>query len=742
MRRLLPALLALVTAVALASAAPAQAATPRSHGRVAGTVVSRTSGAASTISPHWRTGSESLTIGSTGHALPALRLPGAHGNAGKATSAATADVTLGRTAGSASSALTPSIASAPAGAEQVLTSFSDFSPSFVGPIYPPDDAVASNGTQVLHLVNGGVVATTVAGDVLGVDSLDDFFGVDVGYATSDPQAVFDSASGRWVFTVLEYNQTTIYDSRVLLLTSTGPDVLSSTLHRFEAASSGSTLLDQPRLGITSDKILISTGDFDGGGFLGPDEWVLNKAEAYAASSGALLDTTVRFSFPSDFGIAPATNVSTGSTGYFVTTGPAPSNQLRVVAVTGVPTPTSSAAYHAVDQSIGLATGAPAASSVPGGASIDNGDERMQALSWFNGSLLAVASQPCTPFDDGTVRACIRFWRVATATMTLIEDKVVGVAGVNFSSPAGIQDRLGGLHFAATASSPDFSPSLVAFARPAGAGWDSDLTYVALPSNDYVGVGGGTQRWGDYTGMAVDPLRPADVWVAGEHVDPTSSVGPNWMTTFAQVSSSPHLVAIARSATTVLPSGAVTLTGTLTRPGGQPVAGATLSLWRKPHTSLVWALATTGVTTAAGKVTFVDHPTVNEDYQWRFDGAILAGFDPSVLAQYTVPAVSAVGTVLVAPKVTIASNKTSMVRGSTVTFSGTVTPNHSGKRVYLQRYLGSGRWANVTYKALTTSSAYAFAVKITTPGTFTYRVWFVADTDHTNAYSAAKAIKVT
>ena len=117
-------------------------------------------------------------------------------------------------------------------------------------------------------------------------------------------------------------------------------------------------------------------------------------------------------------------------------------------------------------------------------------------------------------------------------------------------------------------------------------------------------------------------------------------------------------------------------------------------------------------------------------------------DPSVLAQYTVPAVSAVGTVLVAPKVTIVSNKTSMVRGSTVTFSGAVTPNHSGKRVYLQRYLGSGRWANVTYKALTTSSTYAFAVKITTPGTFTYRVWFVADADHTNAYSAAKAIKVT
>ena len=62
-------------------------------------------------------------------------------------------------------------------------------------------------------------------------------------------------------------------------------------------------------------------------------------------------------------------------------------------------------------------------------------------------------------------------------------------------------------------------------------------------------------------------------------------------------------------------------------------------------------------------------------------------------------------------------------------------------VYLQRYLGGGRWQNVTSKALSSSSGYSFTIKPTWKGTLYYRVYKPADTDHLAGYSAIRNFKV-
>ena len=735
--------LALAVGVGLLVAAPAAdaAPAPRAHGRVVGATLSGLVAPGAVHHQEWRTGAAGIAAARAAKATGALpaRRPSRSGPAVARPSAApAADVTLGARSSAGTS---PLIASVAPGSEQVLAGTPDFTGAAAG-VAPPDDAVAANGSEVMHLTNGGVVGTDEQGTFLAFASLDGFFGADAGYTTTDPQVVFDLVSKRWIFTALEYNSSTVYDSKVIMLVTAGSDIFSAYT-RFTPVGSTSLLYDQPRLGLTSDKVLLKTEDFSSGGYLGPDLYALNKSELYGSVSGTTIHTEGQFLGPSDFGFAPATNESTGATGFFVSTGPAPSNNLRVVAATGLPTATTAAAFHAVDLPIGLATSDEPPAHAPGGVTIDAGDSRIQNVTWFNGALMAVTAAACTPYNDFTARTCLRFWRIATAGMTLIEDKLVGIAGIDLSAPGGIEDLTGGLQFAATASNSSLTPQLVAFARPAGSAWDTDPTFVAQPSNDYVGTGSGVQRWGDYTGLSVDPGYPSDVWIAGEHVDSASSSIVNWETSVARVSSAADVVSSSRSASVVAPSGAVTIAGKLARPGGAAVPGATLALWKKAHTSATWSLASTGATGTTGQRSFVDHPTVNEDYQWRYAGLIASSpVDAAVLSTYTTAAVSAPITVLVAPKVTIASNKTSMVHGSTVTFSGSVSPNHSGKRVYLQRYLGAGRWGNVTSRLLSTSSTYVVPVAISTRGTFTYRVWFVADTDHTNGYSAGKAIKVT
>lgn len=93
------------------------------------------------------------------------------------------------------------------------------------------------------------------------------------------------------------------------------------------------------------------------------------------------------------------------------------------------------------------------------------------------------------------------------------------------------------------------------------------------------------------------------------------------------------------------------------------------------------------------------------------------------------------------RVTSALSPTTMARGSTTRMSGAVAPARSGKRVYLQR-LVSGSWRNVTSTLLSSSSAYAFNIRLTSPGTYTYRVHKPGDSSFTAGYSPPRAVRVT
>jgi subtilisin family serine protease len=128
----------------------------------------------------------------------------------------------------------------------------------------------------------------------------------------------------------------------------------------------------------------------------------------------------------------------------------------------------------------------------------------------------------------------------------------------------------------------------------------------------------------------------------------------------------------------------------------------------------WATACTRRTTSAGVASCAVKPSVTSEYRWVYAGSGLQ-----------VGAYSSAATVTVAAKVSAATNRTAMRRGTAVTISGTVAPQRAGKAVRLQQLSGK-TWKSVGTAKLSKRSAYAFTIRPARAGSTRFRV--VSSTD--------------
>ncbi|MCU7722189.1 S8 family serine peptidase [Actinoplanes sp. KI2] len=192
------------------------------------------------------------------------------------------------------------------------------------------------------------------------------------------------------------------------------------------------------------------------------------------------------------------------------------------------------------------------------------------------------------------------------------------------------------------------------------------------------------------------------------------------------------LAINSSSTALTYGGSVTLYGRLIGPSnGAGVTGQPVQLYSRRKGTTAWTLLATVTSGTNGAVSFVNKPTYSTDYYWAFRNSTAY-----------VGNASAVRTVGVSTTVSSTLSKTSFPLGGTVYIYGSVTPSHAGQTVYLQRYLGGGKWQNVTSRALSSTSGYSIAIKPTSKGTYYYRIYKPADTDHSAGYSPIRNFKVS
>ncbi|MGH9302245.1 MAG: hypothetical protein ACRD0E_10215, partial [Acidimicrobiales bacterium] len=409
---------------------------------------------------------------------------------------------------------------------------------------PPDTQVAVGPNQIVEMVNSTLAVFDRSGHQLLAKDLNIFYGFPPAYSQTDPWVLWDPNSGRWFASTTSDagSGPSPSASEVDLAVSAGPDATGGW-YVYSVDSNTAGLDDQPKLGLTTDKVLLAWSQFDTSGkFVGNDIRIMAKGPLL---SGGRAFTYSHGPDATSFGYVPVAS-SAGPDSYFVYNG---GSFLGVVAVTGSPplgirlvetdlaiTPTAAFSSPTATQ--------PGGSLLSSSPPIDTGDDRLVSAVQAGGELWTAATDQCTPAGDSVVRSCLRLIKVALTSSgpRLLQDSDYGQAGGYVYYPSVVADSAGDMFVSFSASSSTrFASAEVAIEAP-GAAAPGPATTLFAGQATY----GGT-RFGDYSASSPDPTNPGSVWVGAEFAgSATLPVGDqpwNWGTGIARVAAGGyHLVA--------------------------------------------------------------------------------------------------------------------------------------------------------------------------------------------------------
>ncbi|MFJ3305885.1 hypothetical protein ACIPSA_22705 [Streptomyces sp. NPDC086549] len=233
--------------------------------------------------------------------------------------------------------------------------------------------------------------------------------------------------------------------------------------------------------------------------------------------------------------------------------------------------------------------------------------------------------------------------------------------------------------------------------------------------------------GHYTSTSWGDGLDTSAWKVGTHtvtVTVTDSTGAVGTASVQAVVTADKLTATAPGS--VVLGKSVKVSGLLSTGTDRPLPFRSVSLQARPAGTTTWKTVATGSTDGSGLIALATKPARNESLRL-------------VAAAGTKP-VSAALKVSVSPKVTLKASATTVKRGATVKFSGSVSSQETGATVKLQVYR-SGAWTTVASKAQSSTGQVTFTVAEKTRGTFTYRLLTTATTGFAAAHSSSVKITV-
>lgn len=401
---------------------------------------------------------------------------------------------------------------------------------------PPDTQLAAGPTSLLEMTNSTGAVYSKSGALISSFDLQSFYRVPRGYYFSDPWTSYDAASGRFFASGLSFNPSTNDSIEYAAVSDTADPSGSWSFYAIPLSSTlgePGFLGDQPKMGVTSDKVVLSWNDFNArGNFKGGEVLVLQKADMLSA---AALDAADYPPDPAEFAVIPATILGSSSTAWLLYNNSDPLRTtakptLGIIAIDGTPAG-SDLTWSEWDPQVAPSNFPPYARQ-PWGTKIDTGDTRLVSAVWQNGLLWAAGNDRCTPRNDTRARSCLRLFQVSIAGSqpAVTQDFDLAVKGRYLSYPAVAPDDSANLSLAFNETSSRLYPSLFTATIPAGTSTPTGAVLMRRgqgPIKNYdprLGV----NRWGDYSGAAQDPADTATTWFAGEFAA-TSSHLNNWGT---------------------------------------------------------------------------------------------------------------------------------------------------------------------------------------------------------------------
>lgn len=393
---------------------------------------------------------------------------------------------------------------------------------------PPDTQLAAGPTTLMELVNSiGRVYNKSGGAVTGVFSLGAWFGLSSAYEAGDPRVLFDHLTQRWYATVMGFDPNT-GGSKVVLAVSSSSNP-AGTWRRYVVYSSSTLLCDQPKIGYSTDKFMITCTTFNVNvappdDFIGGVLIVASKTQALAGQA-----VTIGVTNPMSFlaSLVPAQNMESGNLAYIVYNA---STEAVLIAITGDPASGLSHVFWTPYTVPMTPTSPPVNAPQFGSASlIDTGDDRFMSAVLQGGELWTSANVACTPLGDSSPRSCIKVLEIGVAGHTKDLESTSGINGKYLYYPTLGIDANGNLAIGYSLSSATDYPAHGYMIQPVGQTTPTDKGILQAGTGAYVPSSDTIHRWGDYGAVARDPIEPTRLWVAGEY-----SIGPDWGTGIAAI----------------------------------------------------------------------------------------------------------------------------------------------------------------------------------------------------------------
>ena len=392
-----------------------------------------------------------------------------------------------------------------------------------GPVMdPPDPWVAAGPNHVVQSVNTTLRFSTRDGTLISQVSLAAFFAEPLSeLGDGDARVLYDAVHARWVASELSFDCATGH-VRIAVSTTSDP-TLDWTVWDFSFAG---LLPDYPGLGLSSDKIVFTANTFtmdagtcSFGSFAGANVYSFDWADALAGTGATSYSSWTPV--VDAFSWRAAANLTSDPTIHLV--GEGVGFEVLYGEITGT---TAGADLSLVTHDLTAAgiVSPFATPPIPRDPFGPLGPSAVDAFAtdalWQAGHFWFVSTYPWTYDAGATYWDVVRITELGTSGgATLLSDILLGDAGFDaYMGGIGLS-QVGGLYTVYTESNNSYPAGLVAaFHGPLSQpGEIEGYRLLAAGLAGYKGT-----RWGDYVGVATDPVDPYGVWQAGEFTNAAGS----------------------------------------------------------------------------------------------------------------------------------------------------------------------------------------------------------------------------
>jgi hypothetical protein len=398
--------------------------------------------------------------------------------------------------------------------------------SWAGPNFngwdPPDADIAVGPLHVMVLTNEQyhIYDRTAGNNQLATNTLQTFFSTTG--SVFDPKVFYDPWAGRWIFMALQRSGLQSF-YRVAVSQTSNPLGLWWTYSlnaHVDGSTSTNNWADYPGLGFTGGSlntgaVIITSNQYNqSDAFQYAKMRILKRSELYVGAGVTWYDFWNNNNSDASkvFTWKPAQNWFSTASVYLLNT---KSGGWDKLSLWRVDNPTAATPTLTLQNTITVTAYAPAPDApMLGGGTVDAFDCRTQDVVLSNGRIFT--SLPYV-YNWGSGNNCnIRFFNINFSTGALIREPATGSNGFWYIHPdVAPQFRL-----------PYFGTDSVALAfSRAGSTITPDARVIGFSLGDPLGsvqtqagtgnLGGGTNRFGDYHGIAIDPLQNGHFWSASE-----------------------------------------------------------------------------------------------------------------------------------------------------------------------------------------------------------------------------------